>query len=345
MGWIDLRSDTVTMPSESMKKAMVKAQVGDDVLGDDYTTQELENRSSEILGKEAALFVPSGTFANQLALLTLTSRGDEVIIPQSNHINLYEVGAASVISNVQLRIIESINGKVSREILEKAYREEDIHYPRTGLICLENAHSSGRIIPIDNISIACGFAKEKNIPTYLDGARIFNAAISMGIDVKDIAAKFDALMFCFSKGLSAPIGSVLIGKKDFIQKAKKNRKMMGGGMRQVGYMAAPCLVALEQMVDRLKEDHENARYLAEKIADIKEVELFSDRLDINMVFFRIKRDIDENILIDTLYKDNVKILGSHMGEFRLVTHFGITKRDIDKFSSLFKKALKEAIYE
>lgn len=342
MEWIDLRSDTVTKPSKKMIEAMYNAKVGDDVFGDDETVNLLESKSAKMLGKEAGLFVPSGTFANQLALLTMTQRGDEVIIPNCNHIHMYEVGASSVISNVQLKTIASKNGELTLGDLENAYRGQDIHYPRTALICMENAHSNGNVIGLENIAMASGFAREKKIPIYLDGARIFNAAIALGTRPENIAKHFDALMFCFSKGLSAPIGSILLGTSGFIDMARKNRKLMGGGMRQVGFIAAPCLVALDTMIDRLNEDHINAKYLAKKIEGIDNITVLKDRLDINMVFLKTEVELDETRLLSGLLKNRIKILGSHHKEFRFVTHYGLDKDDIDRFVEVFEKEFRKA---
>jgi threonine aldolase len=215
------------------------------------------------------------------------------------------------------------------------YREEDIHFPRTGLICMENAHSAGTVVPLENISQVHKFAKSVGVPTHLDGARIFNAAISIGKNPKEIAKYFDSVMFCFSKGLCAPVGSILVGDKSFIKRARKNRKLMGGGMRQVGYLAAPCIVALEKMIPRLKEDHKNAKYLAKALINTGYFNIFDDRLDINMVFFKIKSRIikkkgyNEIQFIKFLYSKNIKISPSYAGEFRFVTHYYIDMEKID----------------
>ncbi len=265
MKWIDLRSDTVTLPGEEMRAAMANAEVGDDVYGDDPTVNRLEEIAARRLGKEAAIFVPSGTFGNQLSILTHTLRGDEVIIPASNHIIVHEAGASAVIAGVQMRTLDCDDGMPSVDRILKAIRGEDLHYPRTGLICLENAHSSGRVLPMEYMKEVYSIARERAIPVHLDGARIFNAAVSLGIDAREIASKADSVMFCLSKGLGAPIGSMLVGTKDFIARARKGRKIMGGAMRQAGIIAAAGIIAIEKMIDRLGEDHENARYLAKKL--------------------------------------------------------------------------------
>ncbi len=335
MEFIDLRSDTVTEPTEEMLDSMRYARTGDDVYGDDPTVNELEEKSAALLGKEASVFVPSGTFGNQLAILTHTNRGEEVIIPGDNHIVLYEVGASAVIAGVQLRLLKNSNGFIDIAELEELYRIPDIHYPETGLICLENAHTQGTAVPVENIEKANRFARSKEIPMHLDGARIFNAAISLKVKPSDIAVFFDSVMFCFSKGLCAPAGSILAGSKEFIRRARKNRKLMGGGMRQAGYLAAPCIISIEKMIQRLENDNNNAKYLAKRLENLKIFEIFYDRLDINMVFFRLENDIfkkpkfSEDKFIKYLYNKKIKINASHNNEFRFVTHYYIGKAEID----------------
>ncbi|HSV30589.1 MAG TPA: low-specificity L-threonine aldolase [Atribacteraceae bacterium] len=328
--WIDLRSDTVTRPTEAMLEAMRYAEVGDDVYGDDPTVQELERRSAAMLGKEAALFVPSGTFGNQLAILTHTRRGDEVLIPESNHIVEHECGAPAALAGVQLRTLPDDRGRVEPDDLARLHRIEDIHYPRTGLVCLENAHSSGAVVPLENIAAVVRFARSLSIPLHLDGARIFNAAVALGVPAEVLARDADSIMFCLSKGLCAPIGSLLTGREEFIHRARKIRKMLGGGMRQAGYLAAAGLVCLETMIDRLAEDHLNARHLAERLGGIERIEILRDRLDINMVFFRVNHSaFSSGELVRFLLAAGIKINPPDRGVFRLVTHYWITPADID----------------
>ncbi len=239
MRFIDFRSDTVTEPTQEMLNAMSSAEAGDDVYEDDPTVNKLQYKTSEILGKQDSLFVPTGTFGNQLALLTHTNRGDEVLTPENNHIVLHEVGAYAVISSIGLRFVKSENGKIEISDLKSKFRSDDIHYPRTGLVCTENAHSDGKVVPLSNMEAVYRAAQEQDIPVHLDGARIFNAASFLGKEVKEMTKFCDSVMICLSKGLCAPIGSILSGSYDFISRARKNRKMMGGGMRQVGYLVAP----------------------------------------------------------------------------------------------------------
>lgn len=338
MRYIDLRSDTVTMPTEEMRQAMANAEVGDDVYGDDPTINKLEKLAAEKVGKEAAIFVPSGTFGNQLALFTHTRRGQEVIIGKNNHIVVHEVGASAVIAGVQLRTLETINGVMNPKDVEKAIRVDDIHEPETGLICVEEAHGCGAVVPLETLKQIKKIAEKHSIPVHMDGARIFNAAVSLGVDAKEVAACCDTVMFCLSKGLSAPAGSMLAGSKAFIDKARKNRKLMGGGMRQVGILAAAGIIALEKMTARLHEDHENAKYMAEKLSEIPGVEVIKERMDIDMVFFTMGEDvIPEKVLVEKFLEKNIKINGSEDGEYRFVAHINVKKEDIDYVISCMKE--------
>ncbi len=341
MKFIDLRSDTVTEPTKEMREAMAYAKVGDDVYEDDPTMKRLEALAAEKLGKEAGLFVPSGTFGNQLCLLTHTHMGNEVIIPNNNHIVIHEVGAAAVISSVQLRFVKSRYGEIDTKDLQSLIREDDIHYPETGLICMENAHSSGKVVPLENMREVYNVAKKHNIPVHLDGARIFNAAVTMSVSAKDIAKYADSVMFCLSKGLCSPIGSMVVGSKEFIKRARKNRKLMGGGLRQAGILAAAGIISIEKMTKRLNEDHKNADYLAKRLSEINGFEISEDRRDINMVFFNINIEkFNEKEFIDYLYKNKIKINPSENGEMRFVTHYWVKKEDIDyaidKIKDFFK---------
>jgi threonine aldolase len=341
MQYIDLRSDTVTLPTEEMRKAMAEAEVGDDVYEDDPTINKLEKLAAEKVGKEAALFVPSGTFGNQLCVMTHTNRGDEIVLGEDCHITLHEVGAAAVIAGVQLRTLSSQNGMLDPKQVEKAIRcEDDIHYPHTGLICVENAHGLGTVIPLENLKEIKDIGMRYNIPVHLDGARIFNAATTLGVDAKDIAKYCDSVMFCLSKGLGAPVGSMVAGTKEFIKKARKNRKLMGGGMRQAGILAAAGIIALEKMTERLIEDHENAAYLADQLSKIPGVDVKDDRLDINMVFFEMGDDIiAEQKLVEHFMKNGIKICGIEEGEWRFVTNLNVSREDIDFVIEKFKECL------
>lgn len=341
MKYIDFRSDTVTQPTEEMRKAISQAIVGDDVYDDDPTVKELESFSAELLGKEAALFVPSGTFANQLAVLTHTRRGDEIIVGHDCHIMMHEVGATAVIAGVHTRSVVSINGYLNPDEIEKYIREDDIHFPNTGLICVENAHSSGTAISVKNMQDVKVVADKHQIPLHMDGARFFNAARSLKVDYKMLASCADTINICLSKGLCAPIGSLLVGSSKFIERAKKNRKLMGGGMRQVGMLAAAGLIALKSMVDRLDEDHENAIYMADQLETVNGIKVLRDRLDINMVFFILSESVvKEDILVNGLYERNIKVNGTEEGEYRFVTNNDVDKEDIDTLVSAMKEIIQ-----
>lgn len=341
MQYFDFRSDTVTLPTDEMRRAMFEAEVGDDVYGDDPTVKALEERSANLLGKEAALFVPSGTFGNQLAILTHTRRGDEVILGDACHIMMHEVGAAAVIAGVQLRQVPTINGSMAAKDVERLIRTEDIHYPDTGLICIENAHSSGSVIKLSEMKTIYKIAKEHAIPVHLDGARLFNAAHVLGVEASELAEYADSIMFCLSKGLCAPVGSMLVGSKAFIEKARKNRKLMGGGLRQAGFLAAAGLVAVDHMVMRLQEDHELAQYLAEKLNEIEGVHVLENRLDINMVFCHIRLKISEEDFVSRLLNSGIKINGSEDGEFRFVTNYWTPKASVDLLVKNIKNIMGE----
>lgn len=329
MQYIDLRSDTVTWPTEAMRAAMAQAPVGDDVYGDDPTVNELERLAAEMTGKEAALFVPSGTFGNQLALFTWCPRGSEVILGEQCHIIQHEAGAASVIAGVQTRPIFAPDGILPLGEIEARIRGNDIHYPPTSLICLENAHSSGRVVPLSYMQEVSALARRYSLPVHLDGARLFNAAAALGVSAVDIAAQVDSVMFCLSKGLCAPVGSMLVGPRDFIEKARRKRKIMGGGMRQVGILAAAGLIALKEMTRRLAEDHANARYLANKLAQIPGIRVDMSALDINMVFFAVPEGLDGAAFAAALRAHGVLVNPPEAGQCRLVTHYWIDRRAID----------------
>ncbi|TDT63359.1 low-specificity L-threonine aldolase [Fonticella tunisiensis] len=341
MRYIDLRSDTVTMPTDKMREAMFRAEVGDDVYGDDPTMKELEDYAAKLVGKEASLFVPSGTFGNQLALLTHCKRGDEVILGDDCHIVQHEVGASSVIAGVQLRTLRSNKGALDPQEVKAKIREEDIHFPETGLICLENAHSNGRVIPLENMQEIHNIAREHNIPVHLDGARLFNAATYLNVDVKEITKYCDSVMFCLSKGLCAPVGSMLAGSREFIDRARKGRKLMGGGLRQAGFLAAAGLVALKEMTQRLKDDHENALLLGRELSKIPGIKVNLDDIHINMVFFDMSQTgYDTNKLVKEFLNRGIKINPAENGLMRFVTNYWVTAEDICYVVNTLKELIK-----
>lgn len=342
MQWIDMRSDTVTQPTQAMRHAMAHAVVGDDVYGDDPTVVELETLAAQLLGKEAALFVPTGNFGNQLAIFTHCQRGNEVILGDDCHIVWHETGGAAVIGGVQLRTIASDKGVMNPQEIEARIRVgQDVHWPKTGLICLENAHSNGRVIPLDIMQRTADIARRHGVPVHLDGARVFNAATYLGCDVKEITRHADTVMCCLSKGLAAPVGSILAGSADFIARARYNRKLLGGGWRQAGVLAAPGLLALTEMTQRLAEDHANARYLAEQLAGMPCVEVDIDDVHINMVWFRLLADIDISELMAALTAAGIKANPPEGGRMRLVTHWQVGREAIDRVLEVFQRVLSD----
>ncbi len=342
MNFIDLRSDTVTAPTQEMREAMYKAEVGDDVYGDDPTVRELEEYAAHLVGKEASLFVPSGTFGNQLALLTHCRRGDEVILGDDCHIVAHEVGASSVIAGVQLRTLQSQKGQLDPDEIALKIRGNDIHYPSTGLICLENAHSNGRVIYLGNMKSIYTLAKNHAIPVHLDGARLFNAATYLGVDPREITQYCDSVMFCLSKGLCAPVGSMLAGTREFIERARKGRKLMGGGLRQAGILAAAGLIALKKMTRRLHEDHENALLLGKELAKIPGVKVNLDDIHINMVFFDISETgCNQDNLTEELHKRGIKANPPENGVMRFVTHYWVKKDDVMRVAQVMKEILTQ----
>lgn len=340
--WIDLRSDTVTQPTQEMREAMYRAQVGDDVYGDDPTMNELERKAAEMLGKEAALFMASGTMGNAVAVMSHIQRGNEVILSDTAHIVAHEVGGAAVLSQAFIRTLHFKDGLFDAEQIRAAIRDRsNIHYPYTGLICVEEPLATGKVVPLERLQQVYQMAKEENIPVHMDGARIFNAATALGVDVKEIAACTDSVMFCLSKGLCAPVGSMLVGSKEYIERARRNRKMLGGGMRQCGFLAAAGLIALEVMTKRLQEDHDNAKYMAQRLQKMPSVTLDMNSVEINMVFFKLdapKEVIDS--LPEKMLEAGVKINGIEDGEFRFVTTHDTSREDIDRALDSFEKIIK-----
>jgi len=342
MKYIDLRSDTVTWPTEEMLKSMLSAEVGDDVYGDDPTVNRLQELAAKTLGKEAALFVPTGTLGNQLAVFTHIERGDEVIIPEDNHIVAHEGGAAAIIAGASLRCLPSFKGRMDLSKVEKTIRSgEDIHEPRTGLICTENAHSTGVVHELSYMRELYALAQNHNLPVHLDGARLFNAAACLKVDAAEIAQYADSVMFCLSKGLCAPVGSMLVGSRDFIEKVRRKRKLLGGGMRQVGILAQAGILALEKMTLRLHEDHEQARYLARSLARLPDLEVFLEDVHINMVFLRLNKPVDGQALALAMKREGILINPPQDGMLRLVTHYYIGKTQVDKTVENLERCLKQ----
>jgi threonine aldolase len=332
---IDFRSDTVTKPTKKMRLAMANAIVGDDVYEDDPTIKELETLAAKMTGKEAGLFITSGTMGNQLSIYTHTSRGDEIIVGSKAHIKNYEVGATAIISSVSYHLIDEVDGMMPLKSIKYGIRGQDVHYPDSSLICLENAHGSGKVLPLDYMKSVYELAKENNLKVHLDGARLFNAATFLNVEASEICQFVDSVTFCLSKGLASPIGSVLCGSKDFIHKARRGRKMLGGGMRQVGILGAAGLISLKEMTKRLEEDHQNAKYLAGKLDQMKEIEVDFSSLDINMVF--IKSTLDFMELSEFLSDNGILFSGNRGKRTRIAVHNDISRENIDQLVMLIKE--------
>lgn len=340
MKYIDLRSDTVTKPSKSMREAMMMAEVGDDVFGEDPTINKLQAKCAELTGKEKSLFVTSGSLGNQLAIKAHTKPGDEIIVEAESHIYNYENAAPSVISSVQVMPIQGTNGVMSVESINKYLRERVYYFPENTLICIENTHNraGGIIQPIESIREITAFAREQGIKTHLDGARIFNASVETGITVKEYASYFDSISFCFSKGLGAPVGSILCGDAAFISRAHRWRKILGGGMRQAGILAAAALYALEHNVERLQEDHQKAKFFAEKIAAIPSVEINLENVHTNIVIFRQSR-FSKSQFINILKEKGVLVSSGSFDFIRAVFHLDVSFKDVEESIEIFQSVL------
>ncbi|MEC5424998.1 low-specificity L-threonine aldolase [Virgibacillus sp. C22-A2] len=328
---IDLRSDTVTKPTSEMRQAAYDAAVGDDVYNEDPTILELEALAADKLGKEAAMFVPSGTQGNQIAVLTHCVSGQEIILEAESHIYFYEGAAIAAFAGVQPRTISGTRGEMDPLTVRASIREDDIHQPDTGLICLENTHnrSGGTAVSLENMQEIFALSREESIPVHLDGARLFNASIATGIDVKEYAAYTDSVQFCLSKGLGAPVGSVIAGSANFIKKGRKWRKRLGGGMRQAGIIAAPGLIALRTMVDRLAEDHQNAKLLASGLQEMAGLAV-ENNVDTNIVLVNTNEaGYTANQFIEMLKAEGVLAVPFGPTVVRFTTHFDVSTKQIE----------------
>lgn len=334
---VDLRSDTVTVPTPAMREAMARAEVGDDVWGEDPTVQRLEALAAERTGKEVALFVASGTMGNLVSVLSQTQPGQEIILDLDSHIFNYEVASAAVIGGVQTRPIRTGRGFLSPAEVRDAIRPANIHIPPTGLVCLENTHNrhGGTVCTPEEIRDVAEVARKAGVPVHLDGARIFNAAVALKRDVREFTAWVESATFCLSKGLGAPAGSLVCGTRDFIGRARRWRKMLGGGMRQVGVLAAAGLVALEQMVDRLAEDHANALRLAGGFARLKGIRLDLARVETNIVIFFVDGPDKAETLVRECAARKVKIHRISPVSVRCVTHKDVDQDDIERALQAF----------
>ena len=340
---IDLRSDTITQPTPAMREAMARAEVGDDVFGDDPTVARLEARVAEILGKEAAVFTPSGTMANQLALRAHTEPGDEILVDANAHIYYYESGAPAALAGVMCRCLPGVRGVFTAADVEAALRPADQHFAPTKLVCIENTHNrgGGSVWPMERIREVAEVSRARGLRLHLDGARLWNASVATGIPERDYAAPFDSVSVCFSKGLGAPVGSALCGTREFIQRARRFRKMYGGGMRQAGILAAGALHALEHHRARLAEDHANARTLAEGLSRLPGLELDPTTVQTNLVFLRVKK-VPAATLVSDLGEAGVRVLAVGPDTIRAVTNLMVSSQQITAALEIFERILGKA---
>jgi len=341
---VDLRSDTVTLPTEEMLEAIRTAELGDDVYGEDPTVNRLEELAAKKMGKEAALLTTSGTQANLASVMSQTERGDEVILEAHAHMYSHEVGAFSVIGGLVPRLVTGRMGVMTPQDIEAVLRQPNIHFPPTRLICIENTHNyaGGTVWSPSQIKAVCDFAKTRGLNVHMDGARIFNAAVAQNIDVRELTRYVDTLMFCLSKGLSAPVGSLVVGSRSLVDRARRYRKMLGGGMRQAGIIAALGIVAIEKMIDRLKDDHENAQLLARGLLKIDGISLDLDHIQTNIVRYDVSGLGIAAIEWAARLRDlGVKAGAQEAGRVRMVTHRGIEKEDIEYTLEAAEKVAKQ----
>ncbi len=337
----DFRSDTVTRPTEEMRRAMMEAEVGDDVLGDDPTVQKLESLAAAIMGKEAGLFVPSGTMGNSIAVKMWTRELEEVIVEEKSHIYNMESTHMTLISRVTPRPLPSRRGLMDPELVRKHVRLPSVHTPRTSLICLENTHNNwgGAVLPLENFAAIRKIADDFGLRVHLDGARIFNASLASGVPVKEYARHCDSVMFCLSKGLSSPVGSMLVSDRQTIEYARRLRKALGGGLRQVGVLAACGIISLTAMVDRLKDDHVRAKRLAQAIYDLPGITLNPDEVETNIIIFYFNHPRLTILELVNRLKEKGILCLAVFGGVRLVTHKDVDDEDVERAIKAFREIL------
>ncbi len=338
MKLIDLRSDTVTKPSTAMRLAMMEAEVGDDVYGEDPTVNKLQQKVAQMFGKEAALFVPTGVMGNQVCIRTHKNHGDEIIADEDSHIFVYENAAPATLSGVSIKTIPNKMGVITAQQIQEAIRPNAYYLPKTKLICLENTHgrSGGTIFPLDEIKNIYQLARERNIKLHLDGARIWNASVETGISLNEYAQYFDSIMVSFSKGLGAPIGSMIISDQEFIERALVYRKMFGGGMRQVGIIASAGLYAIENNINRLKEDHKKAKLLADGLKNLKTFKFNIESVQTNMVIIDIQIDKTQQEILGLLKSNGILLTPERNRSLRAVTHLDVSFEDIEQVVRVFQ---------
>ena len=335
MSLVDLRSDTVTRPTKEMFDAITNSKLGDDVYQDDSTANELQEKAADLLGKEDALIVTSGTQGNLISILAQTNRGDEVIVGNKSHIYNYEAGSTMIIGGTSLfPIPNNIHGSVDTYDLQNAKKTEDFHKPITKMLALENTHNmaGGKVLNLAELELITSKAKELSLSLHLDGARLFNASIYLGVEAKKITNYFDSVTFCLSKGLCCPIGSVIAGNREFINECRRWRKILGSGMRQVGVIAAPGILALDTMIERLAEDHQNATFLAEGLANIKGIIIDPESIQTNIIRFNLSEKFSNKstLLVSELMKKNI-IINPSKNDYRIVTHHDISRENCEYF--------------
>jgi threonine aldolase len=338
--FIDLRSDTVTKPTPAMRKAMAEAEVGDDVFGEDPTVNALQEKVAKLLGKEAALFVPSGTMANQLSIKSHTQPGDEVITETSSHPYNFEGGGGAALSGIQFNCLKGVRGILDASQIEEAVRPADHHFAVTRLVCLENTHNrgGGSIYPVEKMAEIYRLTKSKGLMLHLDGARLWNASVATGIKPDEYAQWADSVSVCLSKGLGAPIGSLVAGSQPFIHRVHRFRKMFGGGMRQVGIIAAAGIYALDHHLERLKEDHQNAKRLAVGLKEFKGVSIDPKHVETNIVIFDVAdTGVTASQVAEAMKKEAVLIHAFGKTQIRLVTHLDVSGEDIERALRAFEK--------
>jgi threonine aldolase len=344
MDFVDLRSDTVTYPTPAMRKAMAEAPVGDDVYGEDPTINRLQEMAAERMGKEAGLFVTSGTMGNLVGILTHCTRGDEVIMGTMGHTFVYEAGGVAALGGVQPRTVPNQpDGTLALDAIQSAIRGDDIHYPISRLVVIENTQGrcGGVPLPVEYMQAAGNLAHRNGLSLHVDGARIFNAAAALGVDARELAAPADSITFCLSKGLCAPVGSVLCGSKEYIRKARRMRKQVGGGMRQAGILAAAGIIALEEMTVRLGEDHARAKWLAGRLGELHNLVLDPGSPYTNMIFATLTPDYPKSAaeVMEKLNECGIKVGLDGPRRFRLVTHYWIDDAGVDKAVQAFQTVL------
>ncbi|TET48971.1 MAG: aminotransferase class I/II-fold pyridoxal phosphate-dependent enzyme [Dehalococcoidia bacterium] len=340
---IDLRSDTITLPTEEMRRAMYEAELGDDVHREDPTVNRLEELAAEVMGKEAALLTTSGTMSNLLGVLANTRPGDEIIVGSEAHMLWYEVGGASTLGGVVIRTVPNDeDGKLDATDVEEAIRSENIHFPKSALLCLENTHNrcGGAVLTCEYTEEISGLAHRHGLQVHLDGARIFNAAVALGVPARELVAPVDTVNFCLSKGLSAPVGSLFCGTREMVERARKWRKMLGGGMRQAGVIAAAGIVAIEKMVDRLAEDHANARRLVAGLAQIPGFSVSPEKVPTNIVNFEFPPEVSDFVI--KIGERGVKFLSRSGRSVRAVTNRMVGAEDIEEALGRINRLVKEA---